>query len=140
MEIIKFAAAHALNMDLQPIQRTMLGITKDYAEKLEQFSDGLTVMDGDRPVACFGRVQLWEGRYTAWALLDKNCTGSMVKIVRTIKRAMSLQEGTGRYEAIVRSDFPQGRRLAEMLGFKFHHHEERFLPGNLDADIYVRFC
>lgn len=136
----KFKPEHLLTMDVQPIQKEMLDITPDYASRLCAHSDALTITNDGKPIACFGRVTMWERRHIAWAILSKDAGRRMLSVVKAIKRAMAFEEGTGRYEAIIRSDFKAGQVMASILGFKWHHHEEGYLPNGGDAEVYVRFC
>lgn len=88
-------------------------------------------------IGCAGCAMIWPGRFVAWALLSGATGKHMVVITKAVRRALQTVEG--RIETIVSSEFKAGHRWVSMLGFKWHHHEERFLPNGGDADIYVRF-
>lgn len=134
MNVVTFKAAHSALMRLQSAQ---YGESTIDGEILERLGDAFTIMDGDKPVASIGRVTMWPGRYELWAALSEDAGRHMIAITKAAKRLLQLCEG--RLEIMVRSDFEQGHRWAKLLGFKHHHHEERFLPNGADADIYVRF-
>jgi hypothetical protein len=134
VNVIPFRAVHATGMTIQVAQQ---GEATLDAVVLEKLGDAFTITVGDRPIASIGRVKMWNGRFELWAMLSDEASAHMFKITRVAQRLLQLCEG--RLEVIVRSDFEQGHRWAKLLGFGFHHHEERFLPNGSDADIYVRF-
>lgn len=135
MIIVPFKAEHALRIDLQDAQRIVESEVS--ARELEAGCDAITGLVGDQVIFCLGRARQWEGRYVLWAMLSKDACKHMLAITRAARRALELCEG--RLEAVVRSDFAQGHRWAQLVGLKFHHHEEMFLPDGSDADVYVRF-
>lgn len=137
MIIVPFKAEHAAMIDLQEGQRKVGSEVQSKA--LELSGEAVTGMVEDRVIFCFGRVRQWEGRYILWALLSADACKHMLAITRAARRAISLMVGDGRLEAIIESEFEEGRRFAKLIGLQFHHHEEAFLPSGGDADIYVRF-
>jgi len=139
MKIISFQPNHILQLSLQEKQQEVSQeVNLEYGRGLLEAGPAVTGMDGDRVVFCGGKARQWEGRYILWAMLSKESSKHMLAATRAAKRFIALQEDGSRLEAIVRSDFDQGHRWAHMLGLKWHHHEEQFLPGGYDADIYVR--
>lgn len=142
MKLVDFRAEHGMAIKVQKAQAEVVTeITPEYCQILAHSSDrAYTGMIGDTVVFCCGRFEVWKGRYNLWALLSEDACKHMLRITRIGRRLFDLQQGSGRFEAIVRADFEQGHRWVKMLGMKLHHHEERFLPNGGDADIYVRFC
>lgn len=140
MNIIPFTPEHALTIKLQPMQAgSLAAIDPSYAENLARVGQAYSVVEGELVVFCGGIAPIWSGRSMLWALVSDQACKHMLFITRGVKRFIELHQG-GRIETIVRSDFKQAHRWAKMLGLNWHHHEERYLPGGLDADIYVRFC
>lgn len=138
MKIIDFKPWHATVFDAEG-QPELSGISiPDNAQSLVGAGPCFTgTDDNDTIVGCGGLAQIWPGRYLMWALLSKESGKHMVSITKMAKRLLRLCEG--RIEVIVRSDYQTGERWVQMLGFEWHHHEELFLPGGHDADIYMRF-
>lgn len=138
MKIEPMAPDHVTMIDVQDMQPEMDGIaSREYASYLIKLGPALVGVDNGRIIMCGGCAELWPGRYLLWALLSRKSGPHMFSIVKATKRFLDLQ--TGRVEAVVRTDFTEAHRLAIMCGLRWHHHEEKFLPGGVDADVYVRF-
>lgn len=136
MNIIPFKAEHLDSIRRQSMQQAHK-MAEFTGEELESVSEAITGMVGGQVIFCVGRCRQWEGRYILWAILSEDACKHMLAITRAVKRALLLC--AGRLEIQVRSDFPEGRRWASMLGFKLETVAHRFLPGGGDAHIYVRF-
>lgn len=143
MKFIPFEPGHIGAIRPQPAQAADLLCAEevpDHAESMYEAGPALTGMVGNDIVFCIGKITQWRGRHIVWALMSEKAGQHMVAIVRSLKQMIENSKGDGRLELIVRSDFPQGCKLAEkILGFQFHHREERFLPDGADANIYVRY-
>lgn len=139
MKVVDFRPEHLLKINIQEKQLETAGeIDLQYGRGLLAAGPAITGMIGDEIIFCGGKAKQWEGRYILWAVLSKAASKHMVRATKIARRMIALQEEDCRLEAIVRSDFDQGHRWAHMLGLQWHHHEEKFLPGGFDADIYVR--
>lgn len=141
IKVVPFKKEHALAVKLQPGQSDNVAVIDDaYASDLEKSSRvAMTGIVGDRVVGCGGMVKLWPGRWLMWAILSEDARVHMVRATNICKRMLAMHDEPGRIEMIVKSDFKEAHRWAGLLGFKYHHHEERFLPDGSDADVYVRF-
>lgn len=143
MKFIPFEPGHIDKIVPQPRQAADIlcsNTEANYNQKLAESGPAVTAVVGDEIVFCIGKIQQWPGRHIVWALLSKDSGKYMVRIVRALRRMIETYKGDGRLELIVRADFPQGCKLAEdVLGFTFHHYEERFLPDGSDAKIFVRY-
>lgn len=135
MMIVDFDPLHAELIVPQPLQAFEIGATS--ARELASGGPAATLVVDSRVVMCGGIVRQWEGRWILWSLLSADAGKYMVRATRYAQRLIDWRRGD-RVEAIVRSDFPQARRWAELVGLKWHHHEEKFLPGGFDAEIFVR--
>ena len=142
MNIVPFDKSHIDAIIPQRAQASDLLMAREDESSMDvitENSDALTGMVDGKPVFCIGKTKQWKGRYIVWALLSNTANKHMVAIVRACRRIIEAQRGDGRHEIIVRADFQEGCKLAKMMGFKFHHDEERFLPDGTDAKIYVRY-
>ena len=72
-------------------------------------------VDG-RVVGCCGIAEIWTHRAMGWALLSGDCGRHMLEITRLVREALDLHPAN-RIETAVFTDFPAGRRWAELLGF-----------------------
>jgi hypothetical protein len=140
MNVIPYQSQHALLIDVQAGQSDILdSITYGYASALERSEEAYTgVLPDSTIVFCCGKMKIWDNRWVLWALLSEAAGKYMLRVTRIGQRLLSKQS-PGRYEATVRHDFEQAHRWCQLLGMKFHHHEECFLPNGEDADVYVRF-
>ncbi len=139
MNIVPYLSEHAFKIKLQPAQAETMGVLSvEYAETLAKAGPSYSVLDGEEVVFCGGIAGIWPGRSMLWALLSESACRHMLFLTRGVRRFVSLQ--SGRVETIVRADFKEAHRWAKLCGLSWHHHEEKFLPGGLDADVYVRFC
>jgi len=113
-----FQPEDLLKVDLQPKQIGDFpsGITITTGKLLaEHFA--ISGWAGERCVGCAGIVELWTHRAIAWASLSSDCGGRMLEITRHVRAALDLHP-CHRIETAVWSDFPAGRRWAELLGFR----------------------
>ena len=142
MKIIPFEPEHVRKLNVQRMQAADILANGDpdaYAEALAKSGTAVTGIDGDEVVFCIGRVELWKGRHTVWALMSRSAGKKMFSIVKAIRRLIDAQTGLGRLEFYVRADFIEGCKLADLMKFKLHHYEEKFLPDGSDAFVYVRY-
>lgn len=139
MKLVKFDPAHVTMFQPHAEQLESVGqVTLERARVLAMSGPCFTGLDDDgNIVGCGGIAEVWEGRHMAWALLSVLSGRHMISITKTVRRLLLLVDG--RIEVVVRHGFDAGDRWAKALGFKFHHHEEKFLPGGFDANIYARF-
>lgn len=141
MKIEPFKPEHLLAMSLldsQPFIKAGLS-DPSYATALAEHG-AYTAVEGERVLGCGGLVQVWPGRFQAWAVLDKNIgPHQMTKIHRAVSRFLALQ--TGRVEAVVATGFAPGHRWVRLLGFTRETEVMRgWLPGGGDAIQYARAC
>lgn len=144
MKIVPFDSSHVSAIVPQPQQATdllcMQRSASDPVSDLAKLGPAVTGIDGDEVVFCVGKITQWEGRHIVWALISANAGRKMISMVRAFRRLLEMQKGEGRLEVIVRAGFPEGCRLiGRVMGFKYHHYEENFLPDGSDAHIYVRY-
>lgn len=139
MRLVSFSADHFDRFDRQEGLSDTFFIQKDSGIVLERSSAvAVSAIDPDGYVLfCCGFVTQWPGRHNAWAALSKRTSRRMFAVVSTMKRMVTLVP-SGRIDLTVCSNFQPAHRLAKILGFRHHHHEERYWPDGGDADVYTR--
>lgn len=112
-------------------------IDLDIGKALEKHNSWTMAVDGE-PVLCGGTVEIWRGRHSAWAYLNKRSAPHMVFVTRAARSVLAKVKG--RIEMTTRIGFDEGRRWALLLGF---HVENPYLPAyGPDGEAhtaYVRF-
>jgi hypothetical protein len=142
MNFVAFEPRHITLIDGQEQQDYEAVIqprTIEYGKYLLASGPAISGVVGDEVIFCGGFVQAWPHRFIVWAVLSKNAHKYLIRITKGILRAAELHRGAGRFELIVRAGFEEGRRWAELLGFKYNNFEQGFLPDRSDAFTYVRF-
>jgi hypothetical protein len=138
MNVIPFRAEHFWAIDVQPAQAYVRShVTPEQIKALEK-QNAFTVMDGDKPLVCFGWVPLYATRASLWAFISASAGPHFVGITRIAKR---LVEGLAfkRLEMEVDCEFEQGHRWAKMLGFTLEAERLRgFRMDGGDSAIYAR--
>lgn len=137
IEVLTADHIREVEANLQPGQ--VSEIREMSPEVLVKQGVGFAGVDGGKTIFVIGRVRFWEGRYAGWALLSADAWRYMLPITRAVKAMIKLHGNDGRLEIITQCRFNEACRWAEILGFTFHHREEKFLPNGEDANIYVRF-
>lgn len=127
-------------LELQACQRDWLaaeGITVDarYGQMLADCGPAWTVVDGDRLLGCAGFAEAAPHWAIVWALLAASVGRGMVAFTRAARERLAAAPYR-RVDAMVRSDFEQGRRWAEMIGLKRHTTIELWGPLGVDHELY----
>lgn len=138
MIIVPFKSWHLEKMVVQPAQRALLdNISFEILKTLEQ-TDAFTAMEGDDVLACAGFMEFYPGRGEGWSYLSANIKPHMVEVVRAIKRYLDMHP-CRRQEITVDADFPEGHRMAKILGFTLEAPRMRCydLAGR-DRALYAR--
>lgn len=139
MEIVVFKAEHLGNLDLQDAQIDLAELIDlpGYAHSIEQAGNAFSVLHEGRVIACGGLMEIWPGRAMIWAFMSKLAGPHM----RTLHRAVLgylHQANWQRIEAYAASEFPQGQRWLEMLGFKHEGTMRKFSHTGQDHELYSR--
>lgn len=104
---------------------------------LETAPNNWTLLWEAEPLLCGGTLQMWPGRHTAWAFMNKLAAKHMVFVTRHARTVLGRPKG--RVEFTVRKDFEQGHRWAGMLGFKVETPVlENYGPEGEDHVGYVK--
>lgn len=137
MQYIKFAPVHLEMFIHQPSQADFGECFKDkqYAKHLASQESYTAVEDG-YIYGCGGVIEMWEGRALLWSLLSENAGAKMMNIHRVTKdfiRGLLYH----RIEMTVDSNFRNGKRWAEMLGFQYEGTMRGYTPDRRDCDLYA---
>jgi hypothetical protein len=92
-------------------------------------------MEGDRPVAAAGIVELWKGRAYAWALFAPGPRNPLVH--RHVRRFLDAC-GFPRVEMLVDPNDLRAQVWAEALGFQVECLMRKALPNGGNALMYAR--
>jgi hypothetical protein len=96
----------------------------------------LCLLEEGKPVAVGGTIPIWEGHSIALGLVSRAARSPLA----LYRFALSIVEKPkGRVWAFVRSDFKEGVRFIERLGFVREGLLERFGPDGADYFSYARF-
>lgn len=137
--LIEFKPEHLQMMIVQEQQAWMDSMMKDqdYGAALVSGGPCFTLLDDERVVICAGLVHLWENRSQAWAVISRDAGRHFVRIVRAM-RAFLDQQTIRRIETTVDSDFMQGHRLMQMIGFQREGLMKHYAPDGRDCVLYAR--
>jgi hypothetical protein len=104
--------------------------------ELEKSPAWTGIYEGE-PIACGGVLELWPGRFQAWAFLNKGSARHMGWITRQAHQVLA--EAKGRIELSVRCDFAAGHRWARLLGFEVETPVMKaYGPDGADHTGYVK--
>lgn len=127
MKIVPFESWHADRVVLQPMQCDV------EAEPIPPGSTAFTGIEGDKIVFCAG-ASFMEGVWVIWGMLSEDAGRYMLRITRLYRKIIAELDGPA--GALVRPDFPQAKRLAELAGLTFAMHDPSALVNG--ADVYVK--
>ena len=119
MRIEPFKPEHLTGLLLQPSQAVMQPVLtqQDYGQMLYKAGPAYAVILDNNVVACLGIIPQWEGRAIAWGLIGSEAGKAFFGIHKAVKRFLDLQQ-YHRIETAVSTDFEQGHRWAQLLGFE----------------------
>lgn len=139
MKIVPFEPWHLEKLTLQPSQNLLQPDLANpaYGANLASAGPAYSGVVGDEVFACMGLIPQWEGRAIAWGLIAKETGPYFLKVTKAVFRTMELHPFR-RIEASVKSDFVQGHRWAQMLGFKREGTMRAYAPNGDDHDLYAR--
>lgn len=135
MKVIPFRPEHVMAVKLQPMQAEALPeLSLEYGRELAERGPAFTGMVADTVVACGGMATLGADIWYLWALISLQA--NMLAVTRAAKTMLGLYQNGLQYMAI-RSDFPQARRWATMLGFRLEQSQFAEASG-VPMDLYKR--
>lgn len=139
MRIEPFKPEHLTELLLQPSQAVMQPVLaqQDYGQMLYKAGPAYAAIIDDKVVACLGIIPQWEGRAIAWGLVGSEAGKAFYGIHKAVKKFLDLQDYR-RIETAVSTDFEQGHRWAQLLGFKNEGTMRAYTPDGRDCDLYAR--
>ena len=136
--IEKFQPEDLENLLLQPAQAFMKPLFSDaeYGESLAQHPSYTAFSASGRVLGCGGAIEQWNGRAIVWALLACDSGKHFTAIHRAVA---SFLNGLPyhRIETTVDSNFAQGKRWADLLGFEFEGVARKYTPDGKDSFLYA---
>jgi hypothetical protein len=108
----------------------------DYGEALG-LGEAYSAIYDDEVVFCGGLFPASLGRSVAWAFISESATPCMFGVTRETKKFLDSSK-LRRIETTVRSDFEEGHRWANMLGFNRECTMKSYGDDGYDYDLYAR--
>jgi hypothetical protein len=114
-----------------------IALSREQRKELEGHANWTAVV-GEEIICCGGTVEIWPGRHSAWAYLNKSSAPHMLFVTRAAR--VALAKVKGRIEMTVRIGFDEGRRWAFLLGFHVETpHLSAYGPQGEAHTGFVRF-
>lgn len=88
-----------------------------------------------------GSYRQWDGSAQLWAILSQaSCRYpiSLTKICEAMVSYAVKKQELRRVSITVKTDYFQGNRFAQVLGFTLEGRMKKFLPDGADANLYAR--
>lgn len=101
----------------------------------------VSVMDGEKPVAIFGGFHFIPGVIHIWGLISDDVREKPLafhKIVRHLIDFYEKKTGPRRIQMEVKSDYQEGKKWAEALGFECEGTMKRWGFNGESYDLYAR--
>lgn len=139
-ELVKFEASHMITLSQEPINKWVEGmVLSGQAAELEEGDNNFTFLIDGYPHMCGGIGTYWNGRGQLWSIFSERSKDNFLPSFRCIQRWLIEQRKIfRRIELSVDYEFEQGKRRAEMLGFKLEIERARkFLPNGKDVSLYA---
>lgn len=110
-----------------------------FSSQIAASSLSLTGWYRGRCLGAAGLIDIWDGRAYAWALFAAHAAKHMLAITRHARFVLD-RHPARRIEAVVRSDFPEGRTWMTMLGFTCDTPTamRRYFPDGADGLLFSR--
>ena len=117
MIIVPFLPVHLENIDLIDEMSFIVPYLKDknYIKEISS-SDGFTVLEDGKVIACGGVKYTLLNKASAWALMSKDSKDYMLQITRAVKEYFN-DCTANRIEIHIKDGFKEAHRWAKMLGF-----------------------
>ena len=139
MIVLPFEPEHLTALRLQPMQTAISDMLSDpkYSRSLQQAGPAFSAMVDGEIIAALGIIPQWQNRAIAWGLIGANANRHLLGVHRAVDRFLKLTEYR-RIETSVATNFAEGHRWAQMLGFKREGTMTAFTPDGRDCDLYAR--
>ena len=135
-ELVPFKMEHITPVLDQKINQGVKAFFLAQGKRYEDPKLGMTGMFHGKPIVFGGFEPIWDNRGMVWCVFSNEEKKHFVPVFRGIKKFL-LQTPYVRTEVYIPFDFEQGKRRAEMLGFKLEcARAPKFLPNGTDCAIY----
>jgi RimJ/RimL family protein N-acetyltransferase len=137
VKVVSFIPSHAHALELQKAQEHERSQFKpEHLLFLANQDTSFTVLEDDKPVACFGWLELYPTRALIWTVLGKGSEGRMLSFTRIAKRMLAALL-YARVEAEVDADFQEAQRWMEMLGLRRETPQPLRCYNAHGKDVYI---
>ncbi len=136
--VVPFKEEHLTEMLKQKINKAEreMCIAKDLRERAHT---SFTGMFKDKPMVCGGVVDYEDGIGYLWTVFDERSSKCFQSVFGSIKDFIKkVKPNYANLMLAIPCDFEQGKRRAELLGFRLlHERAVKFLSNGTDCSIYV---
>jgi len=140
--VVPFESWHLKWVELNPIAASSI-IQSPYtfeeqAQALAQISEGYTGLREGKVVACAGVNLLWTGVFDLWMYLGIETFSEKRKALRIFSEfldELAIRRKMHRLQAVVQSNYKEGRRMAKFFGFKEEGEMPNFGP---EKETFIR--
>lgn len=143
-KVVDFVPEHAddlweRNSTLATADRGFM--TKDNVKAMALKGHAFSLLTNGHLVFSAGIFPIWDGMGEAWVVpsdLIRQYKREFVRYVRGYMDQLAKENSYHRIQATARSDFPQGQRFLEFLGFTREGLMHRYGPDGSDHYLYAR--
>ena len=139
MIVLPYEPDHLRSLLLQRSQSMMQPMLMDvsYAESLKLGGPAFSAVVDNEIIASLGIIPQWQNRAVAWGLIGENAAQHFIPLHRAVRRFLELSDYR-RIETSVATNFKEGHRWAQLLGFKNEGTMKAFTPNGDDCDLYAK--
>lgn len=138
MEFVPMKAEHAMLLKNMIGVHADVEISEEIAQNVEEAGGAFTAIDDGEILGIAGISEKWENTGVAWAWLSRKWKRHARRITAEIIYNLSLSKYP-RIEMAVRTDYVNGHRWAERLGFELETPvAKKYGPDGRDYSIWVR--
>jgi hypothetical protein len=95
----------------------------------------------DDVLGVVGAIKVWDGNAQLWAVFDRRTDKYPISLTKACEACIKLaakELNLRRVSFTVKSDYTNGHKFANHLGFVFEGRMMGYLPDGSDADLYAR--
>jgi hypothetical protein len=139
IEVVKMEAAHLREvLDHPAMTAYKASIPETQVQNLAASEYSYAALKDGKPILCAGVVTYWEGRGEAWAFLVPGNRREFIACHNAVKRFLASCP-LRRIEAAVQSNYRNGHRWADSLGFRVEAPcLKHYAPDGADYTLYAR--
>ena len=136
--IERFRPEHFERIELQPSQAYVRAHTpRAKLEELAAAGPAYAALVGDRVLACGGLAERGPDAGILWSFIARDAGRHFVRLHRYVCRFLETVDRPEIF-ATCRSDFAEGRRWLELLGFDFLTPLGPYGPAGVPHDLFLR--